>query len=199
MKYLDQKENYLNLLQKKLNPHRYQHSLNVADMARELALRNGEDPDKAYLCGLLHDIEKNASEEEQFRYMQQLGDPISKAVLQNKKLWHGPAGAAYVRDELHIVDEDCVSAIKYHSIGHAGMSVLEKIIYTADLISVERDYPDVENVRRAAFRNLDEGAFLGAQFTLQMLLTKRQPLNEETLAMYNELAEILQSQKEQAE
>ena len=197
MSYLDRKEEFLSLMQQKLKPNRYQHSLNVADAALELAKRNGVDEETAYIAGLLHDIEKNAPEEEQWKYMFQLGDPVPDAVKKNVKLWHGPAGAAFVRDELGIVDADMVSAIKYHSIGHAGMTKLEKIIYTADLISAERDYPDVENVRAAALRDLDEGAFLGAQFTLQMLLSKWQPLNEDTLAMYNELAEVLEKKKEQ--
>lgn len=192
---IDRKDEFIALLEHRLKPDRFQHSLNVADAAVELAKRNGVDEDKAYLCGLLHDIEKNAPLEEQKEYMLKLGDPVPDEVLSNPKLWHAPAGAAYVRDQLGILDEDCISAIKYHTIGKKDMSVLDKIIYTADLISVERDYPDVASVRAAALRDLDEGAFLGAQFTLQKLLAQRQPLNEDTLAMYNQLAKLLEERK----
>lgn len=199
--YANRVPEILELLQTKLKPNRYQHSLNVAEAARTLAELNGEDPDLAYVCGLLHDIEKNAPPEEQKKYMMQLGCTYPEAVLNNPKLWHAPAGAAYCRDELGILDEPVLSAIKYHTIGKANMSVLDKIIYTADLISKERNYPDVETVREAAYRNLDEGAFLGAQFTLQTLLQHKEPLNHDTLAMYNELAVALkqQRQKEQSE
>lgn len=192
---MEKKAEYIALLKEKLTPSRFAHSLNVADAAVLLAQRNGVDEEKAYICGLLHDIEKNASPEEQQAYMLQLGDPLPRAVLKNPKLWHAPAGACFVRDELGITDPECISAIQYHTIGKKDMTVLEKIIYTADLISVERDYPDVDVVREAALNNLDEGAFLGAQFTLQKLLRLRCPLNEDSLAMYNQLAETLHGEE----
>ncbi|HPY99895.1 MAG TPA: bis(5'-nucleosyl)-tetraphosphatase (symmetrical) YqeK [Clostridiales bacterium] len=185
----EQKEEWISLLQKKLKPARFRHSLNVADAAAELADRNGVDREKAYIAGLLHDIEKNAPPEEQKKYLYQLGDPVPRAVAENPKLWHGPAGACFIRDELGITDPEIISAIQYHTIGKKNMTKLEKIIYTADLISKERSYPDVDEVRAAALQNLDEGTFLGAQFTLQKLLAMRQPLNTDTLELYNQLAE----------
>lgn len=54
----EEKKKYLkaNLSQK-----RYQHSLNVAAECRKLAEKYGEDPDKAYFAGLLHDVCKELS------------------------------------------------------------------------------------------------------------------------------------------
>ena len=51
-------EKYENLIKERLSEHRFIHSMNVAKRARELALLNGVDPDKAYLAGILHDITK---------------------------------------------------------------------------------------------------------------------------------------------
>ena len=52
------------LLKTRLNEKRYIHSLAVADEAKRLAELYGGDKEKAYLAGLLHDITKNAPDEE---------------------------------------------------------------------------------------------------------------------------------------
>ncbi len=58
----EEKKKYLkaNLSQK-----RYQHSLNVAAEGRKLADKYGEDHDKAYFAGLLHDVCKEHPGSEQ--------------------------------------------------------------------------------------------------------------------------------------
>ena len=45
------------------------------------------------------------------------------------------SGSIVVRDELGIDDEDILNAIRYHTTGRAGMSLLEKVIFTADFTS----------------------------------------------------------------
>lgn len=170
----------------------------MADCAKELAELNGVDTGKAYLCGLLHDIEKNRPWDEQERYMEQLGDALPDHVIQNKKLWHAPAGAAFMRDELGILDADMIRAIKYHTTGRPNMSPLEKVLYVADYVSIERDYPGVERVREAAYRNLDEAILIGGRFTLISLLERYRKVNYDTFAMYNEVAELMGEQFEAA-
>ena len=59
---IDDKKKYLKEI---LSQKRYQHSLNVAAECRKLAVKYGEDPDKAYYAGLLHDICKEMPAEEQ--------------------------------------------------------------------------------------------------------------------------------------
>ncbi|MBQ9066062.1 MAG: bis(5'-nucleosyl)-tetraphosphatase (symmetrical) YqeK [Clostridia bacterium] len=193
---IERKEEFLAILREKLQDARFQHSRNVADSAVILAEQNGADTEKAYICGLLHDIEKNAPPEEQKRYMLQLGDDLPKHVLENPKLWHAPAGAAFVRDELGITDPEMVRAIKYHTTGRPGMTMLEKVIYVADFISAERDYPGVERVRETAYRNIDEAILVGSQFTLMTLLERWREINYDTIAMYNEMAAEVGDQME---
>lgn len=120
--------------------------------------------------------------------MTQLGDDLPDHVIQNRKLWHAPAGAAFVRDELGILDADMIRAIKYHTTGRPNMSPLEKVLYVADYVSIERDYPGVERVREAAYRNLDEAILIGGRFTLISLLERYRVVNYDTFAMYNEVA-----------
>ena len=51
-------EKYKQWLRENLSEERYEHSLGTAEKAYELAEKFGEDKDKAYLCGLIHDCAK---------------------------------------------------------------------------------------------------------------------------------------------
>ena len=45
-------------LKKELNPHRYEHTIGVANTAKKMAEALGENPNTAYLAGILHDCAK---------------------------------------------------------------------------------------------------------------------------------------------
>lgn len=73
-----------------LKPKRFEHSLNVAQQAVLLAKRHGEDEDKAYVAGILHDICKNMSQQEQLQWMQK------SAIIWDDNLLKQPAGLAWI-------------------------------------------------------------------------------------------------------
>ena len=50
-------------LKENLNEKRYQHSLGTAECAKELAKQFGQNEEKAYIAGLLHDCAKCFSDE----------------------------------------------------------------------------------------------------------------------------------------
>ena len=60
---------------------------------------------------------------------------------------------AYMQEVLHIHDQDILNAVYYHTVGHAGMSPLERVIFIADFTSADRDYPGVERMREKALRS----------------------------------------------
>ena len=123
--------------------------------------------------------------------MNSLGEELPKVVKDNFKLWHAPAGAAFVRDELGIKDPEMISAIKYHTTAKAGMTMLEKIIYIADYISDERDYPGVDEMRKKAFEDINEAILTGTRFTLNELLAHDRIINQDTIDAYNEMCALL--------
>ncbi len=179
---------YKKLLRRKLDDYRFYHSLNVAESAKLLALQYGEDEERAYLTGLLHDCMKNENDEDMLQTIEKGGIILSRTEKNNPKLWHAIAGAVYLKTELCIKDDEIISAVRYHTTGKAGMTTLEKIIYIADYISVERDYPDVETMRfLAVAKTLDEAALYSLQYTLKSLSEKKMPIHEDSLEFYNEL------------
>ena len=186
--YTDKYTPWRKLLKERLLEKRYIHSLNVADSARELARKYGADEEKAYFAGLVHDIMKNASEEEQLQIMEKGGIILSRTEKINKKLWHAMAGECYLRLEKGIDDEDILNAVRYHTTGRAGMSLLEKVVYIADYISVERDYDDVDVMRDLSLnKGLDEAALYALKFSFKSLSKKEKLIHTDSVEYYNEL------------
>ena len=140
-----QETDYKKLIRSMMGDYRYTHSLNVAEEAVELARLYGGDEQKAYTAGILHDITKEIPHEEQLQIIREGGIILDDVQKNAPKLWHSVSGSVYVRTRLGIEDTDVINAIRYHTTGRAGMSLLEKIIYTADYTSKERSYDGAED------------------------------------------------------
>lgn len=194
--YKDKYTDWKRLLKERLVEKRYIHSLNVADSALELAQKYGADKEKAYFAGLVHDIMKNASDEEQLQIMEKGGIILTRTEKENKKLWHAMAGECYLRAEMGITDEDILNAVRYHTTGRAGMSLLEKVVYIADYISAERDYEDVDVMRDLSLNaGLDEAALYALKYSFRSLSEKGKLIHTDSVEYYNEL--IMEKEKKQ--
>ena len=180
-------EKIITLIRSKLNTDRFNHSLNVADSAKELALRYGADADKAYTAGLLHDVMKNASPEEQLGVLSEAGIELMPVERENKKLWHAIAGAAYVKFVMGIDDRDIIRAVRYHTTGRAGMSLLERVVYLADYISADRNYNGVEDMRRLCQADSDEAILYALTFGIPELVSKGRVIHPDSIDLYNEV------------
>lgn len=181
-------EKYKELLKSRLSEKRFYHSLCVADEARRLAIRYGADEDKMYLAGLLHDITKNISDNEQLQLFSEFDIILSMVEKASPQIWHAISGALFVKHKLGIDDDIIISAIRYHTTGKAGMTLTQKIVYLADLTSKDRCYPDVDDIRRLSEIGLDEAIFAVLKFTVNNMSGKGLPLHPDTLDAYNELA-----------
>lgn len=186
MNYISEEE-IKNLLSSRLKESRYIHSLNVAQSAAELAEIYGADVEKCRLAGLLHDVTKNAPEEEHLELFALAEIELSPDEAVNKKLWHAMSGAEYVKRILKIDDEEIYLAVRYHTTGRAGMSLIEKIIYIADFVSAERDYDDVNVMRALCVQSLESAMLYALRYTIPDLIKKGQTVHKDSLELYNEL------------
>ncbi len=180
-------ETYRAILREKLDEYRYVHSINVSETSAELARKYGADEKKAYEAGLLHDIMKNADKEETFALFEKYGVQLTELEKKSPKLWHAIAGSVYCKYELEIDDEDVISAIRYHTTGRAGMTELEKVLFTADFISADRNYNGVEEMREKAQISLDEAMTEGLRFTIDELCNALKPIHPDTIDAYNDI------------
>ena len=180
-------ETYRAILREKLDEYRCVHSINVSETSAELARKYGADEKKAYEAGLLHDIMKNADKEETFALFEKYGVELTQLEKKSPKLWHAIAGSVYCKYELEIDDEDVISAIRYHTTGRAGMTELEKVLFTADFISADRNYNGVEEMREKAQIRLDEAMTEGLRFTIDELCNALKPIHPDTIDAYNDI------------
>lgn len=178
---------YIELIRERLKPARFEHSMNVAKCAVELAKKYGADEKKAYTAGILHDIMKNTVPEEQLKWIEKSGVTLTKAEQGNFKLWHAMAGEAYMKLKLGIDDEDLLNAVRYHTTARADMTVLEKVIYIADYISEERDYDGVDEMRALAEKSLEDAMFMGLQFSITELAENGFVIHPDSVNAYNEI------------
>ncbi len=178
---------YKALLERMLSPKRRFHSLCVAKEAAALAIIFGADASKAYTAGLLHDIAKDMNEEQQLQMLAKFDIILSDAESRSKQLWHPMIGAEYVRQELGINDTEIINAIRYHTTARKGITLLEKIIYLADCISFERDYPDAAIIRDKINDSLDSAMQCALSLTIQSLAKRDSLIHIDTIEAYNEL------------
>ena len=180
---------YKDILKERLNEKRYFHSLCVADEAKRLAILYGADAEKAFFAGLLHDITKNATENEQLQMFEVFGIIADSITKKSHKLWHAVTGAAYIKNILGITDEEVLSAVRYHTTAKRGMSLLEKILYLADFTSADRDYEDVDVMRKKVDISLDDAMRYALCYTIKELADKQVAIHPDTFEAYNEIME----------
>ena len=179
-------ENFKALLKERLNEQRYYHSLCVADEAKRLAQKYGGDEEKCYLCGLLHDITKNASKEEHLQIFESFDIMLSDIEKSTQKLWHAISGAAYVKYILKIDDEEIIDAIRYHTTSKENMSKTALILYLADFTSIERDYDDVDVMRKLVDVSLNDALVYALKYSINDLVESNKAIHPDTLFAYNE-------------
>lgn len=179
-----------------MGDYRYTHSVNVAAEAVALARLYGADEEKAYTAGILHDITKEFSRQEQLQLITDDGIILDDVQKNAPKLWHSISGSVYVRKHLGITDADILNAIRYHTTGRAGMSLLEMIIYIADYTAEGREYSGVETMREKSRVSLEDAMIFSYQFTLQNLSSKCIAIHPDELHGYNDIVLRQQERKQ---
>lgn len=151
-----------------LNPNRVRHVLGCRDTCVELARRWGADETDAARAGLLHDITKALDGPLQLTLCGAYGKMLDDFSRKYPKTLHALTGSL-VAERIFGENEAVVSAICSHTTGKAGMNTLEKIVYVADYMEPNRDFPGVERLRRLAFSDLTAALKLGLEITLEHL------------------------------
>ncbi len=176
-----------------LTDRRFYHSQCVAEEAARLAVRYGADPEKARLAGILHDIMKDTPPEEQLKITEKFGIILKKRTSPVPPPWHGASGAAYCYGVLGVTDPEILAAVECHTWGKKDMTVLEKVLFVADYISADRDYPGIEIMRAAADRSLEEAIVKGVAWTLSDVANQGKPLDPDSVWAFDDALQVLTS------
>ena len=167
-----------------LNPKRVAHVLGCRDAAVSLARRWGADETDAARAALLHDITKALDGPLQLTLCSEYGIILDDFSRKYPKTLHALTGG-YVAQRIFGENQEVVDAIFSHTTGKRDMNTLQMIIYIADYMEPNRDFPGVEDLRKAAYEDLHKAMELGLHMTLQHLARQGNevsPASQEALA-----------------
>lgn len=156
---------YIEKLKKNLeyfNPKVYIHCIQTMNEAEKLAHHYGSDIEKAKIAGLLHDCGK-------------------KMTKGNDNLTHSKVGAEIANEVFDVHDEEILNSIKYHTTGRENMTLLDKIIFTADKIEPGRKYEGVDEIRKVAYTNIDEAIIMSLESTIEYVKMRKLELDNDSI------------------
>lgn len=166
-------------IENNLSEKRLLHTEGVRITALRLAEIYGEDVDKTEIAALSHDMCKCTDVAILNDYVYSFG--LDEKYIDNPNLAHSKIAAKIIEQDYNVDDEDIINAVSFHTTGRAGMSRLEKIIYLADAIEPNRDYPSVNLLREEACRNLDDAMIMSLERTINYINSQGHFLDDDTL------------------
>ena len=188
------KDIFIDELVKKIGEKRAYHSIGVMNTAINLAKAHDYDIEKARIAGLLHDCAKYRDRSYLLKRANDFGIILDNIMLENTELIHGPLGAKVAKYEFGVSDEEILDAICYHTTGRENMTTLDKIIYIADYIEPNRDFPGVEEARKLAYIDLNKCLKFAMENTIIFLLKQGNLIHIDTIEARNYLVLIMKSE-----
>ncbi len=182
-------EGYKEILKKRLSVKRYTHSVGVANTAAKLAGMFNGDIERAYIAGLLHDYAREVPKSELLELAVEHQLTSDAVDLLQPGLLHGPVGAWMLKEQGIMDDEKILNAIRWHTTGHPDMDQLARIVYIADYIEPNRNFPGVDLLRQITHRDLNLGVLAGLDHTIGFLVQKDGYLHPLSVATRNRLLE----------
>lgn len=178
-------------LMAELDKERYEHTLGVMYTSASMAMRYGENMDRALLAGLLHDCAKCLPSDTKIKLCKKYHLGVSEIEKENPSLLHAKLGAFLAAKKYHVKDKRILNAITIHTTGCPRMSLLDKIIYIADYIEPGRkELPNMDQVRRLAFVDIDACLYQILEDSLEYLNSRKiavDPMTERTYLYYKSI------------
>lgn len=133
----------------------------------------------------MHDCARKFDRKGLLRQARKIGLSLDCVKRFEPKLLHAELSAYFAEKEYKVKNREVLKAIARHTVGSAGMSKLDKIIYLADHIEEERDFSEIEKVRKLAYKDLDQAVIASTNLMLKYLLEKELPIYEGTVRTRN--------------
>ena len=153
-----------------------------------LAGRFGVDVEKARIAGLLHDCAR------EYRTADLPAEAARRSIAYGEVeramplLLHAYVGARRAEELYGVTDAEIQQAIWRHTVGGERMTKLDKIIYFADMIEPQRDYPEVEELRALSrTASLDAMVLEGLSQSIAFVLQSGRLIHPATVAARNEI------------
>ena len=161
-------------------PQRWIHAGGCSRTAAALARKYGAAETAAARAGILHDMTKALTPEQQAQFCRRYALEITQDEQISPELLHAKT-AAYAAEHIFGEAPEICGAIRWHTTGRPDMTTLEKIIYIADYMEPNRDFDGVERLRHLAYTDLDKAMLLGVEMTIQEMQQRQVPIHTNTL------------------
>ena len=152
-------------------------------------------------AALLHDITKEKSVDGQLELCRLYGLPVTKSDLLTPKTFHARTAAAMIPEKFpRFAAKTVTEAVRWHTTGHAQMTLTEKILYFADYIDESRTFENCVILRRyfwgAEPERMDtarrlsllrDALLLSYDMTIRDLLSEKIPVAVDTIEARNAL------------
>ena len=189
----------------RLSEKRMKHVLAVEDMAFRLGLlfffNDEETLDLLRAAALLHDVTKELTDDEQLAILERRSVKPLREDLASMPTIHALTAALIIPEDFpEFADPRLIDAVRYHTTGREGMSLIEKIIFLADYIDDTRTYPACTELRDEFFfanptemvydervRHIDRAALRSIDNNLAYLNAKQCNIHPLTLAAREDL------------
>ena len=189
-------------VREQMSPKRFHHTAAVEDMVTRLAtLYCPEEIPALRAAALLHDITKEYDIPTQMGLLMEAGEPVTPGDVFSHKTFHARTAALLIPDNYPAFNcETVVSAVRWHTTGHRGMTLTEKLLYLADYIDESRTFENCVTLRRRFWdadpARMDQATrevhlrdilILSYDMTVRDLLDEGAPVAEDTVLARNEL------------
>lgn len=172
-------------LKNSLDPYRFEHTLSVSYIGIALAMKYGCNLEQAEISGLLHDCAKRYDENTIIQKCLKYNLSVTEFEMKVPDILHAKLGAFMAMHKFHINDDEIINAILVHTTGRPAMTLLEKILFTADYIEPRRDKaPNLEELRKIAFEDLDQAVYMILENTISYLQAAEKTHDMMTIKAY---------------
>ncbi|MFR0868529.1 MAG: bis(5'-nucleosyl)-tetraphosphatase (symmetrical) YqeK [Adlercreutzia sp.] len=171
-------------LEKRVGPRRFKHSLGVSETAEKLARVYGADETAARVAGLLHDWDKGYDDPGILARADELGMNWTPSLSPCPASCVFTAAVAWGRAFRSIAQ--VLTAVERHTLGDAGMSDLDMIVYIADALEPGRKGKVVEKLREKIGEIELRELFLEVYaYWVQLIMERRHPIYSKTTEIWN--------------
>ncbi len=181
---------------------RYAHTCAVERMVTRLCMLYcpAEIPELR-AAALLHDITKEETLQNQLQLCESFGIMVAPGDILAPKTFHAKTAAEKIkRDFPDFATETVISSVRWHTTGHADMTLTEQLLYLADYIDDTRTFSDCVRLRELFWgenpeamewetrcSHLQDVLILSFDMTVTALIDDGVPISVDTIAARNHL------------
>ncbi len=180
----------IDFVKNNLSKKRFIHSINVAKIAANFGEIYKIDKERLMIAGLLHDIAKEMSYEEQLDFLNKNKINLTSIDFSCKGILHSYVSAIIAKEKFNI-DNEIFNAIYYHSTGQKDLNTFGKIIFISDYLDPSRKLKEQKIIYRIAQKNLDKATIMVIKEKIDYVISDMEVIHYLTVDFYNELIKKL--------